>query len=344
MSPLIRERLRRCWPLIVAFLVVALLLIRWTGSVAANEWRRSLDERLADAGAGTNAAMVDLERDHLAALRAFAFTTGLPEALDMLDIAAVEQLLGPVDANLGVAMVDVLDESGRVVFAFRGDGQVPPIYRDRADIGVVQRALTGEPDQYGERFSTLLVTDEGALVASTGAVKVGDRVVGALLVMTPLSDLLTSSTNLNGALLTVYSGDGGVPLATTAPVKPRSLPQSLHRLLPDEDLPVSSSYETPGGSTREQLGSLVIRHEKVAWVGVAERDRSGRVGSQVSLLTALAVLLCAGIALALTVAWRRVTAPDDDGGPDDAVRVPTALPRAETERVTIPTSVGRPRW
>lgn len=343
MSPLTRERLRRCWPLLAALLVLALVLVRWTGSVAANEWRRSLDERLADGGAGTNAAMVELERDHLAALRAFSFTSGLPEALDQLDIAAVEELLAPVDANLGVAMVDVIDESGRVVFAFRGDGQVPPIYRDRADVGIVNRALSNEPDQYGDRFSTLLVTDEGALVASAGTVELGDRVVGALLVMTPLSDVLTTSTNLNGALLTVYSGDGGVPLATTAPVKPRTLPQSLHRLLPDEDLPVTSGYEIPGGSTREQLGSLVIRHENVAWLGVAERDRSGAVGSQVSLLAAVAILLCAGIAVALTLAWLKVVGPADDES-DEAPRVPTALPKAETDPITIPTGVGRPRW
>jgi hypothetical protein len=344
MSPLLRERLRRCWPLLLALAVVAIVLVRSTGAVAAGEWRDSLDDRLAAAGAGTNAAMLDAERDHLAALRAFSFTSGLPEALDQLDIGAVERLLGPVDANLGVAMVDVLDASGRVVFAFRGDGQVPPIYRDRTDVGIVARALSGEPDQYGERFSTLLVTDEGALVASTGSVKVGDRVVGALLVMTPLADVLTASTNLHGSLLTVYSGDGGVPLATTAPVKPRSLPRSLHRLLPAEDLPATSSYEIPGGTAREQLGALVIRHEDVAWLGVAERDASGAVGSQVSLLTALAILLCGGIIVVLTIAWRRITDPDDrDDAPEEMPRVPTALPKAETDPITIPTGVGRPR-
>jgi hypothetical protein len=340
-----RERLRRCWPLLLALLVVAVILVRTAGSIAAGEWRDALDERLADAGAGTNAAMVDVERDHLAALRAFSFTTGFPEALESLDIATVEQLLGPVDANLGVAMVDVLDADGRVVFALRGDGQVPPIYRDRNDVGIVQRALQGEPDQYGDRFSTMLVTDEGALVASTGSVKVGDQVVGALLVMTPLSDVLTASTNLNGSMVTVYTGDGGVPLATTAPVKPRTLPGSLDELLPAEDLPATSSYDVPDGTAREQLGALVIRHEDVAWLGVAEEDRSGSVGRIVSLVTALAILLCCGIVVALTLAWRAIGMPDgDDVDVDEPPRTPSALPVPDADPLEVRSPVSRSRW
>lgn len=346
MRPETRERFRRTWPLLVVLVVVALSVIRWTGSVAGTEWRDALDERLADAGAGANAAMVEVERDHLSALRAFTFTTGVPEALAELDIEAIERLLGPIDANLGIPMVDVVDPSGRVVFAFRGEGQLPPIYRDRIDFSIVQRALRDEPDIYGERFTTMALTDEGALIASAGAVKLGDDVVGVLVVMTPLADVLTASTNQSGEMLTVYSADGGVPLATTAAVKPRTLPESLDRILPAEDLPVTSSYEIPGGSAREQLGALVVRHETVAWLGVADLDKSGRVSGQVSMLTAVAILLCSLLSVLLATRWRDTPSPtsdDDDAMP--SIRRPVgALPTPAKERTQVPAGVGRTRW
>jgi hypothetical protein len=346
MDALLRERLRRCWPIIAALVVLAIVLARWTGAVAGREWRSALDARLADGGAGTNASVLDTERDHLAALRAFTFTTGLPEALAALDLEVLEELLGPVDANLGVPMVDVLDESGRVVFAFRGQDQVPPIYRQRADMGIVQRALRGEPDQYGERFTTLVVTDEGALIASTGPVELNGRVIGALLVMTPLADVLTASANHNGHLLTVYSGDGGLPLATTSPVKPRALPRSLNRLLPAEDLPITSSYDVPDGSTREQLGALVVRHEPVAWLGVADVDSSGRVAREVSLVAVLGMVLTGGLVALLTIRWRK---PTDEAEPlqDDASTsepIGALEPVSETDAVRIASGAGRTRW
>lgn len=346
MHPATRARLRSNWHVIALLVVIALSAIRWTGSVAGTEWRDALDERLADAGAGANSAMLDTERAQLTALRAFTFSSGVAEALRAVDVATIEELLGPVDANLGIPMVDVLDAKGQVVFAFRGEGQVPPIYRQRSDLGIVQRALRGEPDQYGERFTTLVVTDEGALVASVGPVRVGTTVVGALLVMTPLADVLGASSNQHGELLTVYSGDGGVPLATTAPVKPRTLPGSLERLLPPDKLPVTSEYDIPGGGAREQLGALIIRHEAVAWLGVADRDKAGRVGGQVSLLTAFALACCCLLVTMLTVRWRKAPAgPDDSGDIGADIDEPVAaLPVPENDRIAVPMGAGRARW
>src|SRR5204863_231491 len=91
--------------------------------------------------------------------------------------------------------------------------------------------------------------------------------------MTPLEDVLAASAAKHGAFATVYTGTAGVPLATTAPVKPRTLPEPLHHLLPAENLPVRSSYSVPGGTAREQLGSLVVRNQPVAW---RPRQRTAR--------------------------------------------------------------------
>ena len=43
---------------------------------------------------------------------------------------------------------------------------------------------------------------------------------------------------------------------------------------------MTSGYKVPGGNAREQLGALIVRHEAVAWLGVADRDKAGSVGGQ----------------------------------------------------------------
>jgi hypothetical protein len=340
----LRERLRRNW-LVLAFLVVVMVaVVRWADHTASGEWSTSLDERLTSAGAGTNAVVLDAERQHLEALRAFSFATGVPEALSTLDVASIERILTPVDANLSIPMVDILDESGRVVFAFRAEGQPSPIYRDRGPVGIVASALAGEPDALGERFSTLLVTDEGPLLATAGPVRLDSKVVGAVLVMTPIEEVLAESTTTHGELLTVYTAAGGMPLATTAPVKPRTLPKDLANLLPAESLPVRSSYEVPDGQVREQLGALIVRHQPVAWLGVAELDTSGRLGGQIIVIFVLGLLAVAVLVVVVSVLWRRDG--DGGGGPDDDdddVFAVAELPTPSSARQTVQQG-GRSRW
>ena len=334
-------RLRRHW-LAIAFLVVVVLTVaRFTGNIAAERWRDSLDRQLGSAGAATNAEMLDLERNHLTALRGFAFASGFPEALDTLDIARVEELLTPVDANQGIPMVDILDPEGRVVFAFRAEGEQAPIYRTRADVGIVARALRGEADEYGDRYATLLVSDEGPLVAGSSPVKVGDRVVGAVLVMTPLERVLDAADV--GAFVTVYTGASGVPLATTSPVKPRTLPKALEHLLPAESLPVTSSYEVPGGTAREQLGALVIRHQPIAWLGAADVDRSADIRFDVRLVTVLGLLAAIALTAIITALWTRFDGEPPADEPEEDDLPLGALPAPEREHAPS-VRAGRQRW
>jgi hypothetical protein len=229
-----------------------------------------------------------------------------PAALKALDIAAIERLLTPVDANLGTARVDILDRDARVVFAFRAEGETPPLQRSRADLEIVTRALAGTSDEYGDRFSTLVVGEEGPLIATAGAVRdADDATVGAVLVMTPLPRALSESASQHGAVLTAYSGSGGVPLATTAGDAPRRLPRDLARLRPASELPVASSYRLGGRAMREQLGALVIRHRPVAWIGAALPDRSARARTRVENAVGVAAIVAALVLVTLAATRRR---------------------------------------
>jgi hypothetical protein len=286
--------------------LVAVIAINWAGQTAAHLWRESLDKRLLDAGAGTNVDAIGLEREQLKAFRAIAFADGFPQELANYDARAIEQRLTPIDANHGMPMIDIIDDQGRVVFAFRAQGAIRPIYRQRKDLEIVQKALRGEFDEFGERFNDIITTDEGPLVATAGPVRVGTRIVGALLVMTPLETLLSTSTNLHGALLTAYSLDRGDPMATTTPIRPRTIDTDLRtRLSHPEELPYANRLNVGGRPHREQIAGLVLHHHTAALLGVALPDRSRHVANQVMLVVALGMLLIAVVVASVVHAWTR---------------------------------------
>jgi sensor domain CHASE-containing protein len=300
------SRRRRPWVQLLLAILVAILAIYWAGETAARLWLEDHDKRLLDAGAGTNADLNQLERDQLSAYRAIAYADGFAASLARYDARDIEARLTPVDANHGMPMIDIIDDQGRVVFAFRADGAVRPVYRQRNDVAIVQRALAGESDQYGERFSDLLATQEGPLVATSGPVRLGDRIVGALLVMTPVDQLLSRSTNTHGSLLTVYSDDRGDPMATTTPIRPRTLNTELRTLLTrDGELPWANRFKIAGKTNREIMGGLTLRHEQVAFLGAALPDRSRYVAWRVMIIVAIGIILLALIVWTVAYAWAK---------------------------------------
>jgi hypothetical protein len=319
------DRRRRPWVQLLLALLVAILAIYWSGQTAAGLWLHDLDTRLLDAGAGTNADVNALERDQLSAFRAVTYADSFAPALAHYDATQIERLLTPTDANHGMPMIDIIDDQTRVVFAFRANGAVRPIYRSRGDIGIVRQALAGETDQYGERFSDLLTTDEGPLVATAGPVRLGGKIVGAVLIMTPLDQLVSQATNQHGALLTAYSLDRGDPLATTTPIRPRTLTTDLRvRLAQSGQLPWANRFKIGGKTNREQIGALTLRHKTVGFLGAALPDRSRYVAWRVMAIVALGFAVLGLIVGSVSYAWARDKYGGDGTRPS---REPLALGR-----------------
>jgi hypothetical protein len=295
---------RRPWIQLLLAVLIAVLAVYWAGQTAAGLWLEDLDKRLLDAGAGANASANTLERDQLSAYRAIAYAEGFAASLARYDAKEIERRLTPIDANHGIPMLDIIDDQGRVVFAFRAQGAVRPVYRQRLDVAIVRQALAGEVDQYGERFSDLLTTDEGPLLATAGPVRLDGKIVGAVLVMTPLDQLLSRSTNYHGALLTAYSLDRGDPLATTTPIRPRALGTELRtRLAQSGQLPYTNRLTIGGKATREQIGAITFRHTTVAFIGAALADRSSYVARRVMVIVALGLALLTFIIWTVAYAW-----------------------------------------
>lgn len=297
---------RRPWVQLLLALLIAILAVYWAGQTAARLWLEDLDSRLLDAGAGTNADINALEREQLSAFRAVTYADSFAPALANYDAKEIERLLTPTDANHGMPMIDIIDDQSRVVFAFRAEGAVRPIYRSRGDVTIVRQALAGETDQYGERFADLLATDEGPLIATAGPVRLNGKIVGAVLIMTPMDQLVSMATNQHGALLTAYSIDRGDPLATTTPIRPRTLDTTLRtRLAQSGQLPWANRFKIGGKTNREQVGALTLRHRVVGFLGAALPDRSRYVAWRVMVIVALGFLVLAYIVGSVSYAWAR---------------------------------------
>lgn len=335
------ERRRRPWGALLVALLVALFAIYLAGQTAARMWLEDLDARLLDAGAGANALAITFEREHLEAYRAIAFSDGFPEDLAGYDVHAIEDRVQPVDANHGIPMIDIIDDQNRVVFAFRAEGAVRPVYRERRGVEIVRMALAGERDQYGERFTSIIATEEGPLLATAGPVRSGDRIVGALLLMTPLDELLSQGRNLHGAHLTAYSLDRGDPLATTSPIRPRTFDTETRTLLAQpERLPHATRFRIAGSVQREQIAGLTVWHRTASFLGAALHDRSRQVAWNVMTIVAIGMAVMSLLVGLVVYGWTRDRYEDPEPEPPVlALPAPPPPPPSAT-----PPTGGRPPW
>jgi hypothetical protein len=145
--------------------------------------------------------------------------------------------------------------------------------------------------------------------------------------MTPLDQVLSQAVHLHGAALTAYSIDRGDPLATTTPIRPRTLGTELRtELAQSARLPYATRFKISGAAQREQIGELVVRHHPVAFLGASLGDRSRQVALRVMGIAATGMAAMALLITIVVYSWVRertvagptVAAPKElpAGGPE----------------------------
>ena len=290
---------RQRWLHLALGLVVAVLAIVWAGQRATQGVRSNLDARLRDAGAGADAALVSLEAEQLSALRAVTFTQGVGAALAARDVAQLNRLVTPVQANSDVPMVDVILPNGQVELAVRSKGAPAPV-ASRAGLPAIRQALREAHGRRGGRFAEVVIFRGGPVLMTIGPVLDGSKAVGVVLTMTPLADALGRLSQQVAATLTAYDTLGR-PIATTATFQPRAVARDTARVLIGGG-PIVMRYVH--GDDREALGRLIVDHQPVAVLGVSLRDNSAATGRAVTLYAALGLI---GTVLILGTFWARVS-------------------------------------
>lgn len=290
-----RARRRRWFALCLASLVlVAALTVLWAAQRAAAGVEAAIDSRLIAAGAGANAGLVNVEAGQLSALRAITFTPGVGSAMARHDVARLNRLVTPIQANAGVPMVDLVLPSGQVELAVRSAGAPNPV-ASRRGMPAIREAMGNASGPRGGRFTSLVIFKSGPTLVTIGPVFEGRSPVGVVLVMTPLADVLGRLAQEVGVRLTAYDS-AGAPIATTTKAHVAPLPaHTASRLLGSGNV----LTRTVNGR-RQAFGRLVGDHEAIAVLGVSLPDNSWASGWAVALYVILGMI---GI-LGILACWR----------------------------------------
>jgi hypothetical protein len=279
-------------------IAVAALTVLFAGQRATDGVRAQLDARLVAAGGGADAGLVGIEAEQLDVVRSVEFTQGAAQALAHHDGPALNRLVAPLEANSAVPMVDIVEPDGRVLLAVRAKGAASPV-ASRKGLKALQLALAGAHGPRGGRLSEVVIFRSGPTLLTIGPIVLDGKSVGAVLVMTPLADVLGRISQEVNAELTVYDSAGD-PIATTANFDPKPISSQTAQTLVGGGA-IVTRYDW--ADHREKLGRLIVDHEPDAVLGVAVEDDSNVTGRTVSIYVALG-LLCAGAIFAGL--WARV--------------------------------------
>jgi len=277
--------------------IVASLTVAFAAARATDGARAVLDARLLQAGAGTDAGVVDVESEQLALAREISFTQGVAQDLAARDEPALNRLVAPLQANSTVPMLDVVLPNGLVLLAVRSKGAPAPA-ATRAGLPALAWSLKHARGPRGGRLSQVVIFRSGATLVTISPVMEGAKPVGAVLAMTPLSYVLGRLSQEVGADLTAYDAQGA-PLDTTADFRPSPLdPSVAQSVLGGGAVATRYAY----GGQRERLGRLIVDHTAEAVLGVSLPDDSASVGRTVAIYAVIG-LLCT--ALILATFWAR---------------------------------------
>jgi putative nucleotidyltransferase with HDIG domain len=212
------------WKIVLPYAFLTVVLATAGSYVATRLVTGSLSERfdnqLAEAGRVVADTVVRKEREHLATVRAVAFTEGVPEAVRAADKTKVASLTGPIAGNAKVERLEVLDAAGQRLKTFSLTDEKSLTYEELTDTDnpaawpLVQETLQGEADQRGDKYAQIVRTSEGFVLYTAGPITAGGKVVGAVLVGTTLDSFVRQTKTAALADVTIYDFLGR-PLAST---------------------------------------------------------------------------------------------------------------------------------
>lgn len=248
-----KERPSRRWlpirvKITLPYLILALALAVGSAYVVTQIVFDTIDERftnqLIESGKLASEGMVGQERQLLASLRLLAHAQGLAEAIQAGDPKRAQELTIGIIANAQEEWVALLDQQGELVLGIRkkqggklGDYE----FANQADLDLgqwdfVKRALAGQADRLGDKYSGVLTVDgERIFVIAGPAYNRQGELSGAVLVGKPLSSLVAQIHNQIFAHVTLYDF-GGQPLASTLVDSPALERAEAARILTNQDL------------------------------------------------------------------------------------------------------------
>lgn len=205
--------------IVLPYLLLTLVVAGVGAFTVARLVTGSLQERfhnqLLDAGRVVADGIVTDETRRLEILNVVANTEGVPASVVAADRAALAGRLPQIIANSTTDALVILDRQGHEIFGwqrppFRFNGGQESAGQSYANFSEVQRVLSGQVDELGDRRLQLIETEPGLIVYTIAPIYVDQTVVGAALVGTYLDELVIELTQKAVARVTFYHHSGDV--------------------------------------------------------------------------------------------------------------------------------------
>ncbi len=257
-------------------------------------------------------SLVDQEQGMLEFLRLISHVQGIGEAIFAGQSSTVEELAGPIAFN---AQVDA--------YAFISAGQVGILsrYLDRdtqsyerletdprlAELESVARVLAGDVDAAGDKFSEIVLTDQGRIYFIAGPVLDGQgNLVGAALVGRSLDLLAVKIAQETLSDFSVFTVDGEPVASTLSTVSLVSAEDADMVIARQEEGTLQRTWTVAGVTYHELLTPFTVRGSTV--IGILGVALPTHILVQTSQLTRDNTLLLVGAALIMVLAVGAVIA------------------------------------
>ncbi len=254
-------------PYLILSLAVALVGVFIVTYFVVDSLEERFANQLTEAGRVAADGIVRIEGNHLDLWRILAATRGLPEAMRGGEPSEIRDLILGAAASRSADSVWVIDTRSIVLVALDrtpGGDYAETFNVPIADWEPLNRVLRGERDQFGDKFSGLLVQTGQPYIFTVGPVKQGSAISGAVIVGTRLDNALRQMDEQAVARVSAYDLTGS-RLGSTLPSLETGQPDE-NRLTPDEvNQIISRAFPTDVGTLPEvfrkqlQRGSVEYR-------------------------------------------------------------------------------------
>ena len=211
-------RFKIIFPFAFLTLMIALIGIYLSTHLVAGSLEERFTRQLIEAGSAASDGLGQRERSQLSALRAIAFTEGINQAILTDNQEELRTLLFPLIANYDIDRVDVVSASGRQLLEIHRPPGARGVedYMTSSDTELtgwaiwpgIQKALSGVVDTQGDKYVALGSINGRYMFQTVGPVKLGNNIVGAIVVSSYTKDLLEALSQATFSEVSLYDLEG----------------------------------------------------------------------------------------------------------------------------------------
>jgi diguanylate cyclase (GGDEF)-like protein len=311
--PTLKIRTQIILPFLLLMLILGVIGSYLTTSLVATSLENRIADQLVHSEDAALDAAVKLQGRQVAAIRLVVNTEGVDQAVAAGDAAALRRLIVPLEVNNRLGTVMIFDPRGKTILEISQPDATNPgglVFGSGTDLSsepVVQPVLRGEYDSLGDKFIGYLGSPPATLAAA-GPVLLGDRVVGGVLVQTPLAGVLNEMQTKALAEVALLDAGGRLVGSTLPGIKGDLIDQTLrsYLALASPGRAATRSISVSGQDYEFQFTNFYLRQQSVGYLAVAVSRKSViQAGLQSAIqMTALfagvvLILLLIGYLLAL---------------------------------------------